>query len=127
MQRNPQVIDVGNFYELRKSGDQEQSANAYIAGLRHRAECGLPLGGIASFATPPASGGDEATDAHGEMLSEAAFSDLRRLAARSQALLRQPMLERRSCLRRVVLLRGDERHSGDGALGAVASCPKQPA
>ena len=100
---------------------------ASIAGLRHRAECGLPLGGIASFATLPACGGDGPSHAYGEMFSEAAFGDLRRLGARSQILLRQPLRDRRSRLRRVVLLRSDDAHAGDGGLGAIASSPREQA
>jgi hypothetical protein len=106
-------------------------AEAYIAGLRHRAECGLPLGGIASFATLPASGGerdvDRAADAYGEMFSEAAFGDLRRLGGRRQILLRQSLRDGRSRLRRVVLLRTDDAHASDGALGTTISSPREQA
>jgi hypothetical protein len=87
-------------------------AESYIAGLRHRAECGLPVRGIASFATLPESGGERAADAYGEMFSEIAFGDLRRLGARSQIL---------------VLIRSDDGHASDGALGAIASSPSEQA
>jgi hypothetical protein len=87
-------------------------AEAYVAGLRHRAECGLPVRGIASFATLPGSGGERAADAHVEMFSEISFGDLRRLGARSQIL---------------ILLRSDDGHVRDGALGALASSRREQA
>ena len=112
---------------IESSEAYRRVAEAYIAGLRHRAECGLPLGGIASFATLPACGGDGPSHAYGEMFSEAAFGDLRRLGARSQILLRQPIRARRSRLRRVLLLRGDDGHAGDRAPGVMAWFPREQA
>jgi hypothetical protein len=49
---------------------------------------------------------------HGVIFSEAAFGDLRQLGARSEIL---------------VLLRSDDAHASDGALGAVDSCPREQA
>jgi hypothetical protein len=126
----PEAVSV-HVTHIKSGEAYRRVAEAYIAGLRHRAECGLPLGGIASFATLPASGVDRdldcAADAYGEMFSEAAFGDLRRLGARSQILLRQPLRDGRSRLRRVVLLRGDDTRASDGPLGTIASSPREQA
>jgi hypothetical protein len=91
----PEAISV-HVTNIASGEAYRRAAEAYIDGLRHRAECGLPLRGIASFATLPASGGDRSAEAYGEMFSEAAFGDLRRLGARNQMLLRQPTPDRPS-------------------------------
>jgi hypothetical protein len=122
----PEAVSV-HVTQIASGEAYRRVAEAYIDGLRHRAECGLPLGGIASFATLPASSGDRAVDVFCQMFSEAAFGDLRRLGARGQIILRQPIRARRSRLRRVVRLRGDGGHAGDGAPCAVASFPREQA
>jgi hypothetical protein len=68
---------------------------AYIAGLRHRAERGLPVAGITSFATLSADRRDLGADhdigrfagIRRELFLPATFGDLLRLGARPQLLL----------------------------------------
>lgn len=107
--RNSQVIDVGNLYELRKSGDREQSANVIL--LEQDA-------GAASV--PYSEPLSNEVDGEGVYATAEILRLAYELSDGGAGFVS-------AALPRVVLLRSDERHSGDGALGAIVSCPGQPA